>query len=89
MEQTTLSGDEWEDGKYVLFGKGDRLAINLRKSMVQALGLKPRDEVKIYVKKVRENVAKVRDQPKNPFNKTPEIGDAGKPNAADSEVISY
>jgi len=22
MEQTTLSGDEWEDGKYVLFGKG-------------------------------------------------------------------
>lgn len=62
MEQITISGDEWEDDKCVVMKAGHSLQISLKKKIVNSLDLKDRDEVKIYVRKVREGVPKKRER---------------------------
>ena len=53
MEQIMLSGNEWAvDENCIVHAAGPQFQISIKKDMASKLGLKSRDIIKIYAKKV-------------------------------------
>lgn len=53
MERIELNGNEWvADENCILHAAGQQFQISIKKAIITRLGLKARDIIKIYVKKV-------------------------------------
>ena len=69
MEQITISGNEWAvDETCIVHAAGQQFQISIKKDMAEKLGLKPRDIIKIYAKKVGHKEKESREI-KNNFKK--------------------
>ncbi len=69
MEQITLDGTEWAvDETCIVHAAGNQLQMSIKKDMAEKLGIKARDIIKIYAKKVGHKDKEPREI-KNNFKK--------------------
>ncbi len=61
MEQVMLDMDEWSMDEGIVHKSGDGLLLNVKKRVRDTLELKDRSKVRVYFKKIGDNVPRIRD----------------------------